>query len=86
MKYAPHGRRALCCECGNLRKLDGRSTPAHTVFEFDDNPAGARMVALLKCHACSSGRYTKHALLRREDDPERDEAEGWSPAPGNQPG
>ena len=72
--YRNFGKLALCCECGHARKVDGRSCGFHRTYELDDNPDHWRMTALIKCHgAC--GTHTTHALLRREDDPTRDEAE-----------
>jgi hypothetical protein len=72
--YRAHGRRALCCECGMLRKIDGRSARFNQTEELDDNPEYWRMTALLKCKNC--GGHATHALLRPSSDPDRDEAEG----------
>jgi hypothetical protein len=71
--HRPAGRQALCCECGNVRKIDGRSRGYHSTEELDRNPDRWRMTLYAKCAVCK--RRTNHAALRRADDPDRDEAE-----------
>lgn len=71
--HRPLGRQALCCVCGNVRMVDGRSAGYHSTEELDDNADHWRMTLNAKCAVCK--RHTTHAALRRTDDPDRDEAE-----------
>jgi hypothetical protein len=71
--YRALGRQALCCGCGNVRKIDGRSRGYRSTEELDRNPDRWRMTLYVGCIVCQ--RHTTHAALRRADDPDRDEAE-----------
>jgi hypothetical protein len=72
-------RRALCCECGNLRTVSARyAVPqdANRAFDDDDHDHPGRlwrMTGTLRCNACES--LTRHALLRDDVPRCRDFAE-----------
>ncbi len=62
--------RALCCECGTVRKVSSRYNGKVTDRSFegwptDEDPMPERCTQVLKCMTC--GRQTKHAILRDFD-------------------
>jgi hypothetical protein len=70
--------RALCCECGNLRRVNARYRRYDDNLSYDDNlhPLGWRCTITLKCWICRGP--ARHAILRDDvsDRPEfRDIAE-----------
>lgn len=68
--------RALCCVCGNLRTVAANYSPprdANRTDEADLHRRGWRCTQTLKCPVCEA--KTCHALLRSDDDPDRDIAE-----------
>jgi hypothetical protein len=75
-------RRALCCQCGQLRTVSARFVrrDANLTYEVPAEKGGWRMTITLKCGHC--GRLTRHAKLR-DGDPYRDWMEhqtpGWVP-------
>lgn len=69
-------RRALCCECGQLRTFSANyhfaladENAPQSVGHFTD-PRGWRATGTLKCAHC--GRRTRHAVLREPDPRFRD--------------